>query len=186
MSEDITDLVRAVGAGTPDAFERLYARVYAELKLMARKQLRGNASPTFDTTGLVHDTYLKLAHPETLALHDRHHFFALAARAMRQIVVDHARARVAAKRGSGQAKTVPLDAATDLAAAEIAPDRMLLIDAALADMEVRHPRLSRLIELRLFGGLELHEIAALQEVSERTLNRDWRRARAELYAAIYS
>lgn len=186
MAEDITDLVRAVDAGEPDAFERLYSLVYHELKLIARKQLRGNDSPTFDTTGLVHDAYLKLSHPEELDLHSRKHFFALAARAMRQIVVDHARARIANKRGGGEAKVLPMDSLGELNGAEIAPDRMLLVDAALVDMAVHQPRLSALIEMRLFGGMELREIAELEQVSERTLNRDWRRARAELYAAIYS
>lgn len=186
MAEDITDLVHAVDAGEPEAFERLYSRVYHELKLIARKQLRGNDSPTFDTTGLVHDAYLKLSHPEELDLHSRKHFFALAARAMRQIVVDHARARVASKRGSGEARMVQLDSIGELNAAEIAPERLLLVNSALVDMEAQHPRLSALIEMRLFGGLDLREIAELQSVSERTVNRDWRRARAELYAAIYS
>lgn len=185
MDETVTALIESAAAGDAASHERLFTHVYAELKLLARRQLRSSANPTLDTTSLVHDVYLKLAQPETLALRNRKHFFALAAKAMRQVVIDHARARAAAKRGAGEARMVPLDDVADLAATHVAPDHLLQLDRALDDLENRMPRLSALIEMRLFGGMELSEIAALQEVSERTLNRDWRRARAELYSALY-
>jgi RNA polymerase sigma factor (TIGR02999 family) len=118
-------------------------------------------------------------------LRSRKHFFALAAKAMRQIVIDHARARIAAKRGGGEVQAVPLDMVAEPDAMQWAPDRLLQLDRALGELEARMPRLSSLIEMRFFGGMELSEIAALEEVSERTLNRDWRRARAELYSALY-
>ncbi|HET6632943.1 MAG TPA: ECF-type sigma factor [Rhodanobacteraceae bacterium] len=184
MSQDITELVRAAGRGESNALDQLFARVYDELKRIARKQLRGGRSPTLDTTGLVHDAYLKLACPEELDLQSRRHFFALAAKAMRQIVIDHARARSADKRGGGVAP-LALDAVAEVSAAEMAPDQLLQLDRALTRLEDEQPRLSALIEMRFFAGLELTDIAAMQEVSERTLNRDWRRARAELYAALY-
>ena len=186
METDITALVRATSEGDGSARDALFALLYDELKRLARRQLRGSASPTLDTTGLVHDTYLKLAAPGTLTLHGRKHFFVLAAKAMRQIVIDHARARAAGKRGSGALQSVTLSDALEQAAQEVAPDKLLELDRALTELEASQPRLSSLIELRFFTGLDLAEIAAMQEVSERTLNRDWRRARAELYAVMYS
>jgi RNA polymerase sigma factor (TIGR02999 family) len=185
MAGDVTRLVEAAGRGDQAAYRQLFERVYAELKLLARRQLRGAVSPTLDTTGLVHDAYLKLSGTEALGLESRRHFFALAARAMRQIVIDHARARIAAKRGGGEVRHLSLDDVHEPSAVQIAPDRLLQLDSALGELEKRMPRLSELIEMRLFAGMELSEIATLQGVSERTLHRDWRRARAELYAAIY-
>ncbi len=185
MDENITCLIEAAAGGDAASHQELFTRVYGELKLIAHRQLRAGAGLTLNTTGLVHDAYLKLACPGQLALRSRKHFFALAAKAMRQVVIDHARARIAAKRGGGQAQIVPLDMVTAADAVQWAPDRLLQFDRALGELEARMPRLSTLIEMRFFGGMELSEIAALEEVSERTLNRDWRRARAELYAALY-
>lgn len=186
MVTDVTALVQATAGGDASARDALFALLYDELKRVARKQLRGMSSPTLDTTSLVHDAYLKLAAPADLNLQGRKHFFVLAAKAMRQIVIDHARARVADKRGGGAAFAVALDEAIEQPAQQIAPDKLLELDRALTTLEASQPRLSSLIELRFFTGLELAEIAALQAVSERTLNRDWRRARAELYAVMYS
>ncbi|WHZ18008.1 MAG: hypothetical protein OJF55_000157 [Rhodanobacteraceae bacterium] len=186
MVTDVTALVQAAGSGDASARDALFALLYDELKRVARKQLHGMSSPTLDTTGLVHDAYLKLAAPAALNLQGRKHFFVLAAKVMRQIVIDHARARAAGKRGGGAAFAVTLDEAVEQPAQQVAPDKLLELDRALTTLEASQPRLSSLIELRFFTGLDLAEIAALQEVSERTLNRDWRRARAELYAVMYS
>lgn len=186
MDTDITALVHAAGGGDAAARGALFTALYQELKRIAHKQLRVMPGQTMNTTGLVHETYLKLAMPGNLALQDRKHFFAVAAKAMRQIVIDHARASVAAKRGSGDAIAVTLDTAIEQPAQQLAPDKLLELDRALTALEASQPRLSALIELRFFTGLELAEIAALEDVSERTLNRDWRRARAELYATMYS
>lgn len=184
MGEDITALVRAAGGGDNVARDKLFTHVYAELKRLARAQLRRGSTPTMDTTGLVHDAYLKLACPGGLDVEGRKHFFVLAAHAMRQIVVDHVRRRTADKRGGG-AVPVALEDAVEPAGREIGPDRLLELDRALDRLQASQPRLAALIELRFFTGLELAEIAAMQGVSERTLNRDWRRARAELYAVLY-
>lgn len=186
MDTEITALAQAAGSGDVAARDALFVRLYDELKRIARKQLRGAASATLDTTGLVHETYLKLAAPGNLNLQGRKHFFVLAAKAMRQIVIDHARARATGKRGGGAVRAGVLDEAIDLPAQQLAPDKLLELDRALTTLETSQPRLSSLIELRFFTGLELAEIATMQEVSERTLNRDWRRARAELYAVMYS
>ncbi|HET7655636.1 MAG TPA: ECF-type sigma factor [Luteimonas sp.] len=181
---DITALVVAAREGDAIAEDALYECVYGELKLLARRQLRRGASPTLDTTGLVHDAYLKLHCPSGMHVQDRRHFFALAAKAMRQVIVDHARANAALKRG-GDAQRFALEDAGEIPAHEIGPDGMLQLDRALTALESEHPRLAALVEMRFFAGMELAEIAELQSVSERTLNRDWRRARAELYAALY-
>lgn len=186
MDTDLTALVAAAGSGDAAARDALFARLYDELKRVAHRQLHQARSQTLNTTALVHETYLKLAVPGNLDLQGRRHFFVLAAKAMRQIVIDHARAHRADKRGGGAAPPLHLDAALDLPAQDVAPDKLLELDRALATLERSLPRLSSLIELRFFTGLELAEIAALQGISERTLNRDWRRARAELYAVMYS
>ena len=177
-----------VDAGSKDdalAIKALFARVYEELKPLARKQLAASDGHTLNTTGLIHVAYLKLARGNERPLHNRVHFFALAAKAMRQIVIDHARARIADKRGGAQLHVVNLDEATDVAGPDLSADDLLRLDRALAQLENDDARLARLVELRFFTGLSIHEIALLQSTSERTLNRDWRLAKAHLYAALH-
>lgn len=181
---DVTALIQAAGAGDVTVLPALFERVYAELKQLARMQLAG-ASSTLNTTSLVHEVYLKLVRPHGVDLHGRAHFFALAAKAMRQIVIDRARARVTEKRGGENVQMVSLDEAAGIADAELDPDELLRLDQALSKLESDEPRLSELVELRFFAGLAVAEIAALREVSERTLNRDWRRAKAHLHASLY-
>lgn len=185
MVGDVTALIDAAGSGDPAALHALFARVYDELKLLARKQLFGSAAHTLNTTGLVHEVYLKLARPQGHELHSRVHFFALAAKAMRQIVIDHARARLTGKRGGGNLQVVELSEADGVADPEFGPDELLRLDRALTQLEADEPRLANLVELRFFAGLSIDDIATLQTVSVRTLNRDWRRAKAHLHAALY-
>lgn len=185
MADDVTALIEAVGSGDATAVQALFARVYDELKVLARKQLRGAAAPTLDTTGLVHEAYLKLARRNGRNLQGRAHFFALAAKAMRQIVIDHARARVAEKRGGADLHVVDLDEAADSTGSGMAADELLRLDDALAQLGLDEPRLAELVELRFFGGLAIAEIALLHCVSERTVNRDWRRAKAQLFDALH-
>jgi RNA polymerase sigma factor (TIGR02999 family) len=182
---DVTALIDAAGSGDATALKALFARVYDELKVLARKQLQSSADATLSTTGLVHEAYLKLVQPEAQDLHGRVHFFALAAKAMRQIVIDHARARIADKRGGGHLQMVELNEAVDVADGELGPDELLRLDRALTHLGDDEPRLADLVELRFFAGLEIADIATLQNVSTRTLNRDWRRAKAMLHAALY-
>ena len=182
---EVTALIDAAGRGDPAALKALFARVYDELKVLARKQLAGAAGATLNTTGLVHETYLKLVQPDGRDLRGRVHFFALAAKAMRQIVIDHARARVTDKRGGEHLQIVELEAAADVADAELGPDELLRLDRALTQLAADEPRLADLVELRFFAGLELGDIALLHDVSARTLNRDWRRAKALLHASLY-
>lgn len=182
---DVTALIEAAGSGDATAVKALFARVYDELKLLARRQLAASFGHTLNTTGLVHEAYLKLARPEGHHLHSRLHFFALAAKAMRQIAIDHARARITEKRGGQHLEVVELDEAIDVVDPELRPDELLRLDSALSQLEIDEPRLAQLVEMRFFADLEIGDIAALQSVSERTLNRDWRRAKALLYAALH-
>ncbi len=182
---DITGRLGTADAGNEAAVRTLFARVYDELKLLARKQLASQSGATLNTTGLVHEAYLKLAQPEARTLHNRVHFFALAAKAMRQIVIDRARARSAEKRGGARLELVEIDAAADLANAGLPAVELLRLDQALTQLEGEEPRLAHLVELRFFAGLDVGEIALLQTLSERTVNRDWRRAKAYLYEALH-
>lgn len=184
-ADDVAALIEAAETGDDAAVKALFAHVYDELKVLARKQLAASAGHTLNTTGLVHEAYIKLAQPGGHDLRGRVHFFALAAKAMRQIVIDRARARVADKRGGAQLQIVDLAEAADIVEAELGPDELLRLDRALTDLANDEPRLADLVELRFFAGLEIAEIATLHGVSDRTLNRDWRRAKAQLHAALY-
>ena len=184
-TSDVTGLLDAANCGDVAALEAAFAQVYAELKQLARKQLNASSASTLNTTGLLHEAYLKLARSDRRDIHSRAHFFALAAKAMRQIVIDHARARLTEKRGGTYAQLVELDAASDIISSEFGPDELLRLEHALRQLEAEEPRLANLINLRFFAGLDTAEIASLQALNERTIARDWRRARALLYDALY-
>ena len=184
---DVTTLIAAARGGEHGASAALYERVYSELKRLAHVQLSVHGRPgrTLDTTALVHETYLRLAGPAGAQPADRAHFFNLAARVMRHVIVDFARRRDAEKRGGG---VVPIE----LEAAEhrladpggTLSIELLELDRALGELERASPELARLVELRFFAGLSLEEIAPIVERSERSLKRDWRRAQAFLRAAL--
>ena len=160
--------------------------VYRELRAIAHRHLgvpphaRGR-DPTLSTTALVHEAYLKLAADPHRKWHDRTHFLALAAVAMRQILVDRARARATLKRGGAFAH-VTLDA--DAIAGEDRPEALLALDQALDRLASLAPRLARVVELRFYGGLTEDEIAAILGVTTRTVQRDWAKARMLLRRAL--
>ena len=182
MGDDVTQLVEAAGAGDAEALRRLFGVVYDELKRIARRQLLGGDNATLNTTGLVHEAYLKLVNPGRLELRDRSHFFVIAAKAMRQIVIDHARRRLALKRGGAEGSPVTLD---DNAALDgMTPDVLLRLDRALDQLGGLDPRLAELVEMRFFAGLSVEQIAEAQNLTTRTVHRDWRRARAFLFDAV--
>jgi RNA polymerase sigma factor (TIGR02999 family) len=185
MADDVAALIEAANDGDASALQALFAYVYGELKTIARKQLAQSNTPTLNTTALVHEVYLKLSRPEGRNLQGRLHFFALAAKAMRQIVMDHVRARTTGKRGGNELDLVDLDDAFEVADGKLSPDDLLIVDRALSQLEQEEPELADLVELRFFGGLALPEIALLRDVSERTLSRDWRRAKAQLYVQLH-
>lgn len=176
---ELTQLLGAIAAGDRVAFDHLFERVYAELKRIARRELGTAGRPeTLNTTALVHEAYAKLARGVRWSTTDRAHFFALAARAMRQVLVDHARARLRWKRGGGEF-ALTLDE-IDLPVAERAAD-LVALDAALDRLESADPALASLVEQRFFAGLSVEEIAGLRGVSDRTVKRHWRVARAILF-----
>lgn len=155
----------------------LFELVYHELRRIARGQRRAAGSPaTLDTTALVHEVYLKLHATPAANGVDRMHFVSLAARAMRQILVDHARSRSRLKRG-GDIIITGLDERIGAASDTI---DLVALDAALERLAEVDPRAGQLVEWRVFAGLEIGEIARLQDLTERTVFRDWRRARAFL------
>ncbi len=184
MSEplDTTQLLRDARAGDPTAFDRLFGHVYEELRRIAHHRLRHHRhGDTLSTTALVHEAYLRLVDQHSAEASDRGHFFALASRAMRFILVDYARARLAKKRGGGAAE-VPLEA-VQIAADERAAD-VISLHEALEVLGRRNERLSRMVEYRFFGGLSYEEIADVVGCSVPTVKRDWSRARAWLYHSM--
>ncbi|HET9484945.1 MAG TPA: ECF-type sigma factor [Xanthomonadales bacterium] len=179
---ELTELLGRARDGDKSASDRLFAAVYEDLRRIAARNLRG-AGDGMRTTSLVHEAYEKLARPEALDLNDRRHFFAVAARAMRQIVIDHARERAAGKRG-GALVRVTFDGASEEAPSREGMDELVALDAALGKLEALDPRLARLVELRFFGGMNLEEAGEAIGLSPTTLKRDWRRARAFLHGAL--
>ena len=182
MASDITALVHAAGEGDRAALKALFAAVYDEIKRLARRQLAAHPQPTLDTTGLVHEAYLKLVQPAGLVLRDRGHFFAIAAKAMRQIVIDHARRRTAAKRGGDAIHIVTITEISENDSLD--PETLTRLDSALTQLGDLEPRLAELVEMRFFAGLSVEQVAELREVAPRTVIRDWRRARAYLFDAV--
>jgi RNA polymerase sigma factor (TIGR02999 family) len=180
-TDTITELLAAWRGGDRDAAARLMPLVYDELRALARRQLGGRGGETLRTTALVHEAYLKLGRRSRLVVEDRHHFFAIAARAMRQLVVDHARRRVATKRG-GAERPLSLDEA-EIPIVERAAD-ILALDDALERLAEVDESLSRVVELRFFAGLSVEETAGALDCSPRTVKRDWQKARAFLYREL--
>ena len=176
--EDVTAWLTAWRRGDEAAGGRVIAALYGDLHRMAGQRLRHERNRlTLQTTALVHESYLRLAGDRRLDIHDRSHFLALAAIAMRRVLVDRARERGAAKRG-GEVDRVELP--PDLAASDHADVEILDLDRALSRLETAYPRQARVVEMRFFGGLEESEIADVTGTSVRTVRRDWSFAAAWL------
>jgi RNA polymerase sigma factor (TIGR02999 family) len=176
---EVTELLSAWSQGDGAALDRLVPIVYEELRRIAARALRREApGHTLQTTALVHEAYLKLAGQRSASWANRELFYAVAAQAMRRILVDHARERSAQKRGGG-ARPLPLDEAGELAAPSRGAE-LLAVDTALHALGEVDPRLARIVELKFFGGLTLEEIAALLEISPSTAWREWEAAKAWL------
>jgi RNA polymerase sigma factor (TIGR02999 family) len=158
--------------------------VYAELRRIAAAQLaRLSPGQTLQPTALVHEAYLKLAGSDDAAWNGAGHFFGAAAQAMREIIVDHVRRRSAKKRGEGRA-TDDLETAFDLAGTEMPVDDVLAIDCALRELEREHPRQANVVVMRYFAGMSVDQIALALKVTTRTVEREWRFARAMLAEAL--
>jgi RNA polymerase sigma factor (TIGR02999 family) len=192
--EDATDptvnrLLTAVHAGNRSALDELYALVYGELRVLARRQRRRwDASGTLNTTALVHEAYLKLVKQQGLHFETRGHFFALAATAIRHIVSNYARDRQTRKRGRG-VRVVALsdlpDAHGELQVADDHIDLLVAIDEALTRLERVSPRQRGVVECRFFGGMSVEETAAAIGISARTVKRDWMLAQAWLQRELH-
>jgi RNA polymerase sigma factor (TIGR02999 family) len=179
---EITVLLRAYAAGDRDAFDELVPKIYDELRRIARNHLRrAKRGATLDTTGLVHEAYLKLAGQRGMRVEDRGHFLAIAARAMRQIVIGRARARLAKKRGGGGI-AVTFD--EERVGVDSQAEWLLDLDRALEELRAHDENLARTVECRFFAGLSEAETAEALGVSLRTAQRNWMRARAWIRAGL--
>jgi RNA polymerase sigma factor (TIGR02999 family) len=173
-------LLVGVRQGDRQSVDELFRRVYDELRALAAGQLkRERPGHTLQPTALVHEAFVKLSGGGAVHADDRRHFVAIAARAMRQVLVDHARRRMADKRGGGMVRTT---LGGDEPAVELDPAGVVDLDRALEELDERQ---RRVVELRFFAGLEETEVAQVLGVTPRTVRRDWVKARAWLYAALY-
>jgi RNA polymerase sigma factor (TIGR02999 family) len=180
--QEVTRLLADWGGGDKSAFEKLLPLVHAELRRIAQRQMsQERPGHTLQATALVNEAYLKLAGQEGFEWRDRAHFFAVCAQVMRHILIDHARSRSREKRGGG-AIQVSLDDALVIEEHQVAD--LLALDEALSALECLDAQKGRIIELRYFGGLSVEETSEVLNISERTVRREWRRAKAWLYRMI--
>lgn len=180
MPGEVTRLLTEARGGDDKALNRVLPLIYEELRRLALRQVAREApGHTLQATELVHEAYLKLSGGEGPDAENRAHLLAMASRAMRQLLVDHARSRKAKKRGGEWQRTTLTDGPVRR---EVAPEELLALDEALEELE---PRQRQVVECRFFGGMEETEIASALGVSDRTVRRDWVKARAWLYARLY-
>ena len=182
--QQVTELLAAWGGGDQAARDELMPLVYEELRRLARRFMhRERAGHTLQTSALVNEAFLRLVDQKNVRWQDRAHFFGIAARLMRQVLVDYARRRGYAKRG-GDVRRVPLDEAVVVSEERAA--EVVALDDALKSLAEIDPRKSQVVELRFFGGLSIEETAEVLGVSEGTVRRDWALAKAWLHNAITS
>lgn len=182
---DVTQLLLQLSEGREAALDELLPKVYDELRQIAHYHLSKERSDhTLRTTELVHEAYVRLVDHHAVEWEDKNHFFAVAARAMRQLLVEHARKKNAEKRG-GDASTRPLDE-VQLSAGMESPVTTLALDDALGRLEALDARQARVVECRVFAGLTVEETADALDVSSSTVKRDWRTARAWLARELQS
>jgi RNA polymerase sigma factor (TIGR02999 family) len=180
--KEVTQLLIAWSNGEEDALEKLVPLIYDELRRIARRYMkREPAGHTLQTTALVNEAYLRLIEQKGMKWQNRAHFFAISAQLMRRILVSMARARHADKRG-GEARQVSLDDA--LMISEDRAAELVALDEAMNELAALDPRRSRVVELRYFGGLSVEETAEVLKISPETVMRDWKRAKAWLYAEL--
>jgi len=181
-AQEVTQLLLAWGDGDKGALNRLMPLVYDELKRMAARQLRHQKpGHTLQTTALVNEAYCKMIDQKNVRWQNRAHFFAMASHLMRQILIDHARRHLRIKRG-GSARKISLDETTFIPEERAA--ELVALDDALHQLAEFDEQKSRIVEMKFFGGLNTEEIAEVEHVSTRTIERQWRKAKAWLYDAI--
>lgn len=182
VMRDLAEMLERTRQGDPNAAEQLLATVYDELRRLAAVKIASGApGQTLQATALVHEAWLKVSADENARWHDRQHFFRTAAQAMRQILVDRARGKNAAKRGAG---SVRVDWSEVDVATNAEPEVLLLVDEAMQRLEVEHPEKAELVKLRFFTGLTIEETAQTLGISEKTVKRQWIHARALLFQEI--
>lgn len=184
MSEpgEITQKLSAARRGDPLALDEVFSRVFDEIHRIAAAQVRRvGGENTLSTTAVVHEAYLKLAGGSPVEWEDRVHFFSVAARAMRQVLLNHARAHLAQKRGGR--RPLPLDEM--VIAIDSRAEELIDMDVALDRLSALDARLGRVVELRYYAGLSVEETANLLGVTDRTIKRDWKAARAFLYRELH-
>jgi len=186
ISGEISQLLAACRRGEQGAMDKLFPVVYDELHAMAHRQLsRRRPGQTLNTTVLVHEAYIKLVDQSQAKWQDRNHFLSVTAVAMRHILVDYARRSSAQKRGGDlRAVTADEELLVDRTGLGSKAEEILAIHEALTSLTEMNARLSQVVELRFFAGLTVEEIAQVMEVSDRTVKRDWRKARAFLYREL--
>ena len=178
---DVTELLREWSEGDQQALSELLPIIYNELRQVAHRYLRRErAEHTLETTALVHEAYLKLIDQRSVNWQNRAHFFAIAAQAMRRILIDNARRRTAGKRGNGV--RVPLEEVAGVSGER--DDDLLALDEALRELEEIDPQQSKIVELRYFGGLTIEETSEAMSLSPATVKREWAMARAWLYQTL--
>lgn len=177
-NHEITDLLSNLAGSPREVVDRIVPIVYDELKAIAAARLREEREGhTLSATALVHEAYLKLVDQRNTDWKNRAHFFAVAARAMRRILLDHAIARKAQKRGGGEPMVTLLDAEVGQ---ESSADQLIELDEAMCNLAKLDQRQAQIVEMRFFGGLALQDIAEVMRLSLSSVNRDWRTARAFL------
>lgn len=184
--QDVTQLLVASRNGEQPAHDALFERVYTELRQRAKwERRRWRGTPTLNTTALVNEAYLKLVNQEHQSWDNRSHFFAVAAKAMRHILINYARHKSAQKRG-GDAPKLSLEQLRESLGREVAmteerAEALVVLDEALEHLEEEHARASRVVECRFFGGMTIGETAEVLDISTATVSRDWNVAQAWLY-----
>lgn len=178
---DVTQLLQQWSDGQEQALDRLLPQIHGELRMLAASYLRRERPDhTLQPTALVNEAFLKLVDQRAVRWQNRAHFFGIAAQAMRRILVDHARAHAASKRG-GAMRKVPLD---DAVIGDVPDVDLLALDQALTRLAAMDPQQSRIVELRFFGGLTTEETAEVMRISPATIGREWRMAKAWLSAEL--
>lgn len=181
----VTRLLADLRAGRPDVVEQVLPLVYDELRAIAARHMRRERpGHTLQPTALVHDAFLKLVDQTRVEWQDRAHFFAIASQAMRRILVDHARARAAGKRGSGAEHVASDDTVVLAGEPGLGPEELIALDTALDGLAARDAQQARVVELRYFAGLTIEETAEAMQISPATVKREWAMARAWLHRRL--
>jgi RNA polymerase sigma factor (TIGR02999 family) len=179
--QDITRLLNEISNGSEEAYAKLFPIVYDTLRDLAYRQVANEPTDTYTKTALVHELYLKLLKQKEADWEGRNHFFAIAARCMRQILIDHARKKKRVKRGGKLQDVTYID---EIVKIDQEADNLIQIDEALIKLGRMDQRLAKIVELHYFGEMSFYEIAKLLSLSERTVYRDWAKARGWLYKEL--